>query len=234
MKKLISVIFIVAATFINAAAQTNESKPIRSEDVKFYLANTEITSNECNCSGNSNKQSVIVKVKVTQEMFKYDLIQIGARYFGDNETYPIQGKTTESIQFKKSDFKNKYSVGSEMQLELPYADFCLTSTSSKSEWRKYHIEVMGAYITTYEEAYNQYSQTYEKIPVYGEYDYLTRSNGFKFMINKSEMDALRAKEDKERKEEAQKENKSKRRGTIAGIVVGAALVYFAIKAIWGG
>lgn len=233
MKKLISVIFITTATFMNAAAQTNESKPIKPEDVKFYLGNTEITSDECNCSSNNSKQSVIAKVKVTPEMFKYDLIQIGARYFGDNETYPKQGNTKESTQFTKSDFKNKYSVGSEIQLELPYSDFCLTSTYSKSEWCKYHVEVVGAYITTYEESYNQYSQTYEKIPVYGEYDYLTRSNGFKFMINKSEMDELRAKEDKERKESAQKENKTKRRTTIASIVVGAALVYFAIKAIWG-
>ena len=116
MKKLISIILIATATCINAAAQTNENKPIKPEDVKFYLSNTEITSNECNCNSNSNKQSITVKVKVTQEMFKYDLIQIGARYFGDNETYPSRGRTAPSLQFTKSDFKNKYSVGSEMQL----------------------------------------------------------------------------------------------------------------------
>ena len=93
---------------------------------------------------------------------------------------------------------------------------------------------MGAYITTYDEVYNQYTQVYERIPVYGEYDYLTRSNEFKFTINKSEMDELRAKEEKANKEAEQKENKSKRRKTIVGVVVGAAMVYFIIKAIWGG
>jgi hypothetical protein len=232
MKQFITTLLVIASTAITAVAQTNESKPIIPENVKFYLGSTEITDGECNCN-NSNKQTVTVRIKVTQEMFKYDLVQIGARYFGDNQSYPEQGSTMGSVQFTKSNFKNKYSVGSEMVLELKYEDFCLTSTFSKSEWCKYHIEVMGANITTYEEVYNQYTKVFEKYPVYGEYDYLVRSNAFKFEINKKEMDELRAKEDKERKEADQKENRSKRRTTIATVVVVAALVFFSIKALLG-
>jgi hypothetical protein len=201
-----------------AKSQTNENKPILSENVKFHLGGSKvITDRVCDCNS-SNKQTVSLKIKVTEEMFNYDLVQVIVRKSNDSKGESGGGSVIE--EFGKSNFKNLYSAGSDMAFDLTYNAYCL-DYDVEIEWNEYIFEVLGANITAYDEAWDQWSRAYVKVPRYGEYDYITRSESFRFIQNQQEMKDIIAKQEAEEAEEARKE---RRKTIITYSVAGGALV----------
>lgn len=192
-------------------SQTNENKPINPETIRFYSGeSTLISDNVYDCYKVSSGSSVFVKAQVTEEMFNYDLVILRIR---------ISSEAEQSVSYSKSDFKNKFEVGSELTLELTYDNFCMDYYTVESNI--YYVEVVGANITSYDQQWNQWTGAYESIPVYGEYDFLSRSNSFKYIVNQKEAQRIH---DEREAQLAEEERKDRRRTVITYSVVGGGLV----------
>lgn len=232
MKKLYSTFFALLLSTNLVIAQIKENDPISAESVKFYSELGSLVT-ECNCNDYIDK-SIHVKIKISDEMFNYDLVTIQVRQLIDSKNGEGSGYPIVENVFGKSDFKNKYSSGSDHSIDLLYKYFCLDE-DEEIVWNKYVVEVVGSNITSYSTVWDPSSKAYYEVPVYGEYDFLVRSEPFQFIQNQ---EAVRKKHDEERLKREQEEKESKRKeklnktiyiaGTAAAVAVIVAVFYFKV------
>src|ERR1051325_184597 len=143
MKKLMSVLFLGFVSTL-LIAQDGESIPINPEYVRFYRDGKEFRPDSgCDCNSD-DKKTVTVKIKVTNEMYDYDRLTI-----------------SEIGQIGKSDFKNKYPVGTFITFDAPYEYRC--HTTYNYYWV---IFIKGEKITSYDQVWSETYKMFTQVPVY--------------------------------------------------------------------